>query len=143
MLRWFREHTRFLVTGLIPLSLVVIDALLRFSLRIDLIDLGADMALFSVSAFTGVLMEDFRIAVLAPDRKSKQTSLNQLICVISFLALFGIVWLLCLIAVSPNPLYERFSDLLRFRPFIAWGLGIGSIVAASVVLWEMAITTFE
>ena len=127
IIRWARRFVQWLYINRdlniligIPVLLLFLDLTLRVMMHLDLVDVGADLALLSVSALVSSLAE---------------TSRSQDIAVkVALLLLFIFFWLICLSFTST--FFVMMSVSIRF--FIALGFGLMSLILASIFIFVLA-----
>jgi hypothetical protein len=130
MLQLLLQNVVFITIIVVPFLLFIADVIIRFSLRVDIIDAGADMSLCSVSAIVALFIEHLKIRRSIP---------SEVLVIETCLAMFfAVLWVVCLALISDAP-FERHPRLARsWRGSIVCGLGIVSIILASYFLTELA-----
>ena len=114
------------VIYIIPSLLIALDLTLRAILHIDLIDIGEDMALFSVSIFSSILVEDLLNSKVKP-------------LVFALFIGFLLPWVVCLYFVSQsNSLVE--SEKLVYELVyngLSWLLGGSSLLLSTAFSYHV------
>lgn len=129
VMRWLRRNSEFVEIALIPFFIFMLDLIIRASLRLDLIDAGADMSLLAVSAFMSGFMDNVRRG--DPD--------NNRVIEVLLLLFFGMLWLICLMFISDlNPVSRVLPCLIAVRQFVVWSIGLMAFVLSSLFLIEFA-----
>ena len=128
MVQLLFSHMEFIAIIVIPFAIFIADLILRLGFEIDLVDAGADMSLWAVSSFAAIFIEHLKIRPRIP--------FEIFVAEFAFLTLFGIIWLLCLIFTAKEKKTPKVHSIWKWK-YIAWGLGLISIILASRLSWEL------
>lgn len=137
MLFLLRKHLEFIVTVFLPFLLVTADTTLRFGLNIDVMDVGADMALATLSIYLTLMIEKLRAISRQPTLHSAQSLQNEFLdLVVMFISslVFGFFWLLTLVVLSKACMLGTY-----IAGFIAFGIGIAVLLAGSRLFYQILI----
>lgn len=119
VVQWLRQNKKMVSYLVIPVSIFMLDLILRAMLHLDLVDVGTDLAFLSFTAFVSSLTEDTR----SEDTEPK----------VALLLFFFLMWLICLALIS-----SAVPIVVQIRPFIAIGVGLMSFILASILLALLA-----
>lgn len=119
------DEQTFLTIVFTPILLAVVDCVLRLAIRVDLIDVGADMALLGVGLFAALLVN---------------SSSNEKVYVpFLFFIVFLLPWIVCLWTVSdqaPKDTVHLLGYSVVARPIIlliSWTVGGVTLIFACIL----------
>jgi predicted membrane channel-forming protein YqfA (hemolysin III family) len=101
------------------------DVLIRYALKLDLIDVGADLALATVTAFLTLLIENLRQFPSASSPSTNQYSAD-LVLLFFFALVFFLCWLVALLFIS-----DRVTQNISIRAAIVFGIGLATMISGS------------
>ena len=123
ILRKLTNNPEMVKVYVIPGLLFLLDLVLRAVLGIDLIDIGADMALLAVATFVSLLVEDV-----------EQSQYHATVMIV-FIMIFLALWIICLSIISVQ---SPISFLMfNFRPMLSWFVGLTSFIFSCVLANEI------
>jgi hypothetical protein len=116
------DNPEFVKIYVIPGLLFFLDFILRAVLEVDLVDLGADMALLAVATFVSLLVEDV-------DNRQSYTPMA-----VVFTIVFLAFWIISLKIISiKDPVTISLLGYLDFRLVLSWLVGSVAFVVSGVM----------